>query len=387
MNLKEIPVTFLLCLLYQAAMPQVGLEIKWWNPAANNVSVIEGQAWAKEIKQPYGRLPARAEKTVSQEVWNLSQQSAGLAVRFRTNASQITIRYQVAGPLALPHMPATGVSGIDLYGYDNTGKYLWCAGKYAFKDTVTYSFINLKPAHADPETGIEYRLYLPLYNTVKWLEIGVPSGSSLQPVPARTVQPVVVYGTSIVQGACASRPGMAWTSILSRRVNMPVINLGFSGAGRLDTEVVKLAGEIPARIFLLDCLPNMVGGKAKFTEADIYNRLVTAVSMIRKAQPQTPVVLTDHFGYTDAPVNPVKEAEYKMVNRINHQAFEDMRSKGVRGIYLLPVEALQQDMDTMVDGIHPTDLGMMRYAAAYEVLIKKILTRKAGRSVSKNNFN
>ena len=373
MNRIKAYTVIIFCLMGYAARSQ-DTATRWWNPAADPVRTIEGQAWPEENGQPYSRLPARAQKGVSAEVWNLSQQSAGLMIRFKTTAERIIIRYQITGAQAMPHMPATGASGIDLYAVDATGTLLWCAGKYAFKDTVQYTFSDLKPERAGA-TGTEYRLYLPLYNTVRWLEVGVPSSDSLVPLPVRKKQPIVVYGTSIAQGACASRPGMAWTAILSRRLDMPLINLGFSGTGRLDPAVTKLITELPARVFVLDCLPNLTGGKPPFTETEIYNRLIAAVKQLRTEHAQTPIILTDHFGYTDAPINPIKRALYKTMNKINHQAYSDLVKQGVRSLYLLPIEQLQQDGDTMVDGTHPSDLGMMRYAAAYEALIRKILKR------------
>lgn len=365
---------FLLLFFCQVAQPlfaQNDTVFQWWNPINNSFSAIEGQAWTKELNQPYGRLPERAKKTVSEAVWNLSKNAAGLVVRFKTNATQITVRYAVEGSISFPHMPATGVSGIDLYGVKDDGSYLWCAGKYSFKDTITYKFIDLKPLAGDTITGIEYRLHFPSYNTVKWLEIGTPKGNTFVPMPARDIKPIVVYGTSIVQGACASRPGMAWTAILSRSTNTPLINLGFSGTGRLDEAVINLVNEIDAGIFILDCLPNLTG----FKEDDIYNRIITAVKNIRIAHTKTPIVLTDHFGYTDAEINPVKRASYLKVNEINHKAFADLKHQGVKNISLLSKEKLGQDMNTMVDGTHPTDLGMLRYANAYFKHIRKKLLK------------
>lgn len=347
----------------------------WWNPANSKKPVISGQAWSSEFENTYDRFPARAKQTVSPEVWKLSKQSAGLQIRFKTNAKQITIRYQVTEPLAMSHMPATGVSGIDLYGTDTKGNTLWCAGKYSFKDTIEYKFTDLTPANTDAATGMEYCLYLPLYNAVKWLEIGTPNSSTFIPQAADKTKPIVIYGTSIAQGACASRPGMAWTAILSRRLKQPVINLGFSGAGKLELEVVKLVNEIDARVVILDCLPNLVGGKADFLASEIYTRITNAVKTIRGAHPKTPIILTDHFGYTDAAINTVKRNRYKMVNRVNHQAFADLKAGGIKNLSLLPIEALKQDMDTMVDGIHPTDLGMMRYADAYRFTLTKLLAQ------------
>src|SRR3546814_9962127 len=89
----------------------------------------------------------------------------------------------------MPHMPATGVSGVDLYARENSG-WNWIGGKYRFKDTLTYTFQTIK---ADPDR--EYYLYLPLYNKVKWLEIGVPGDAHLEPLPASNAGSIVLYAT------------------------------------------------------------------------------------------------------------------------------------------------------------------------------------------------
>src|SRR5690606_33829397 len=128
-------------------------------------------------------------------------------------------------------------------------------GKYAFKDTITYTFSGMDAAH--DSDGREFHLYLPLYNRVEWMEIGVPTEHSFAFVPATDEKPIIVYGTSIAQGGCASRAGMAWTSLLERAIHVPVVNLAFSGNGRLEKEVVDLIVEHEARVFVLDCLPNL----------------------------------------------------------------------------------------------------------------------------------
>src|SRR5688572_20437582 len=102
-----------LCMLLSIQVLAQNSQYVWWNPQSAPFPVVEGQAWPKELKNPYDRLPARAEKQVRDVVWNLSNQSAGLMIRFRANTSGIKIRYAVGGKHALPHMPATGVSGVD----------------------------------------------------------------------------------------------------------------------------------------------------------------------------------------------------------------------------------------------------------------------------------
>jgi hypothetical protein len=148
--------------------------LKWWSPTQYKSHVIEGQAWPDEVKSTYDRLPARAEGNVADDVWSLSSHSAGLMIRFRSNTKKIIVRYETKNKdnYAMDHMPATGVSGIDLYAIDSDGKELWCAGTRSFSDTITYRFQGLRANDTYHEKGREYRLYLPLYNQVNSLEIG-----------------------------------------------------------------------------------------------------------------------------------------------------------------------------------------------------------------------
>ena len=103
-------------------------QYKWADPLKQDFHTVRGQAWQDELKDSYARLPQRAEDKVRKPLWDLSRQSAGLSVAFRSNASEIKVRYVVKGGLSMPHMPATGVSGIDLYATDNNGQERWCAG-------------------------------------------------------------------------------------------------------------------------------------------------------------------------------------------------------------------------------------------------------------------
>ncbi|WP_031526811.1 SGNH/GDSL hydrolase family protein [Dyadobacter crusticola] len=373
-----IPAFVCYCFVLQAQ----NLKTSWWNPQSAPFPVIEGQAWpAKELKNPYDRLPAKAEKQVREAVWGLSNQSSGLMLRFRSNSSEITVRYTVGGKHALPHMPATGVSGVDLYAVSSDGASRWCAGKYAFGDTITYTFKGLESNDSYHQKGREYRLFLPLYNNVKWLEIGVPDGAAFVPLPVRPDKPIVVYGTSIAQGACASRPGMAWTAILGRKMDRPLINLAFSGNGRLEKEVVDLVNEIDAHIFILDCLPNLTirpDSKMPITAEQIRERILATVRSIRQKHPGTPIALAEHAGYTDEAINPESKHFYEEVNVILKAAFATLKSEGITEIFLIPKKDFNQDIETTVDGTHQTDLGMMRYAEGYEKHLRSILHEYTG---------
>ena len=336
-----------------------------YDPSKDPAIVMEGQAWPNEVKDFYDRLPSRSEEQVRKPVWDLSKNSAGLQLAFVTDASEIIVKYTVAGSLQMPHMPATGVSGVDLYAQDEKNNWLWAAGKYSFGDTIVYRFNNLSPVKR------KYVLYLPLYNTVKWMQIAVPKENIFTPLPVRKEKPVVVYGTSIAQGACASRPGLAWTNILSRRLGMPVFNLGFSGNGRLEPELLDLLAQIDARVYVLDCLPNLTTGYVSTLE--LKRRIVNAVIQLQSKKPFTPILFTEHDGYSDGAMTPVRYREYAQANEALDAMFDSLKRKGFRNIYLLKKEAINQDIETMVDGTHPNDIGMMRYADAYEKKLKAIL--------------
>lgn len=346
---------------------------KTWIPALDTLQVVEGQAWSKEVKSFYDRLPARAEKTVRNEVWELSQNSAGLSLRFRSNANEIIVKYVVSEELQFPHMPATGVSGVDLYAKNSDGKWLWCAGRFSFGDTIVYRYKGML-SKDEYENPFDYTLYLPLYNSVKWLEINVPDSSLFTPLPARKEKPILVYGTSIAQGGCATRPGLAWTNILGRKLDRPVINLGFSGNGRLEKELIDLITEVDAKLYVLDCLPNL----SPENIGELKKKIVESVKELKSKRPDIPVLLTDHDGYTDEEINPASKEETRILNTVQKQEFDSLATAGTKDIYLLTKNEIGQNIETMVDGTHPNDIGMMRYANAYEKKIRAIIHEPLG---------
>lgn len=340
-------------------------QTRWVNPLTQGEAMVHGRWWHSELKDSYHRLPPRAQQTVRIAVWNLSRQSAGLSLVFHTNAPSIKVRYAVSGGLSMFHMPSTGVSGLDLYATDAEGQLRWCASRFnlSFKDTINYEFKDITYFTGD-DCGYDFELFLPLYNSVKWLEIGVPEDRELHFLPASTEQPIVVYGTSIAQGACASRTGMAWTNIVHRELREPVINLGFSGNGLLEEEVFRLLAEIPAKLFIIDCLPNLSTERTEF----IYDRLIRGVIILREKS-QAPILLVEH-NYANGTSSQQALSWYQNSNAEQRRAYDALVAQGVSGLHLLTHAELAFTQDSMVEGIHPNDLGMRQYADAY---IRKIL--------------
>lgn len=351
-------------------------QYKWENPQNQPTAVVRGQAWQQELKNTYARLPERAKANVRKPVWDLSQQSAGLSIAFRSNAPEIKVRYVVTGGMSMPHMPSTGVSGVDMYATDANGMSRWCRGNYAFGDTVSYTYSGLT-YFTSPDKGYEYELFLPLYNHVSWMEIGVPQEASFRFLPVSQEKPLVVYGTSIAQGACASRPGMAWGNIINRTLGHPVVNLGFSGNGKLEPELFDLLAEIDAQLYIIDCMPNLPGKDASTV---IYDRTLAGIKDLRKKS-KAPILLVEHSGYTNEYSNKDAEESYRVANKELRRAYEDLKVEGIQELYYLTKEEIGLSMDAMVEGVHPSDLGMQQYADSYIKKIKSIL-RQENKSIT-----
>lgn len=326
---------------------------------------LEGREWAGQERLRYfDRFPAAAEKTVPPAVWKLSRDSAGMMVRFKTDASSLHAHYKLSKEtLALPHMPATGVSGLDFYARDEAGRWRWVNVTRPASSELRVEVIKgLAPGLR------EYAVYLPLYNGVESLEIGVPKGARFEGLAPR-VKPVVFYGTSITHGACASRPGMVHTAILGRRLDMPVVNLGFSGNGRMDAGVGEYLVGIDAAAYVIDCLPNM-------GPADVSARTVPLVEQLRAARPQTPVILVEDRRFTNDWITPAKAKFHDDNHAALKTAFEKLQSLGVKNLYYIAGDALYgTDSEGATDASHANDLGFMRQADVFEPVLRKALGR------------
>jgi hypothetical protein len=326
---------------------------------------VEGRGWA-DTEDFFDRLPAKAKGMVRPGVWGLSKNSAGLCVRFASNSDRIAVRWTVISKtLGMDHMPATAVSGVDLY-VKGVGSWRWIAIGRAQAAPTNESVL----AEDIPPGPHEYMLYLPLYNGIKSLEIGIKPGTVLAPAPARPAgrdKPICFYGTSITQGGCASRPGMAYTAIIGRSLDWPVINLGFSGNGPMDAELGVLLAEIDAAAYVLDCLPNM-------TTRMVEERVGPFVKNLRKARPQTPIVLVESVPCQGEAFLPKERQAVADKNAALRKAYERLKSEGVQGLTCVSNRGLTgTDGEGSVDGVHLTDLGFLRFAETLEPVLRQVL--------------
>lgn len=315
----------------------------------------------------YERLPSECETVSRPALWRLGRNSAGLYIRFRSNSTSISVRWTSRYGTKMNHMCDTGIRGLDLYAlYEGD----WRFAGSARPEGMTSDVVVVK--NMDGEYR-EYMLYLSLYDGVTSLEIGVDKGAEIgQPQvdsPASD-RPVVAYGTSILQGGCVSRAGMAHTAVLGRAIDREVINLGFSGNALLDYEIAELMASVPdPALYILDYVPN---ARAEMIDekAERFFRI------IRDAHPDVPVVFVEDPDFTHTVFDSAIREEVKSKNEAQRRLFERLVDMGEKNVYYVRSEGMiGEDGEATVDGIHFTDLGSERYVRHILPVVKKALRR------------
>jgi hypothetical protein len=329
---------------------------------------VEGRGWTN-TESFYDRLPARAEGVVRKPVWVLSRDSAGMCVRFVTDATTIRARWALTEAwLYLPNATAIAKSGLDLYVKTEKGWH-WLAVGIPTEQTNEVTLVkDLIPGKR------EYLLYLPLYNGTKFVELGIPDGCVIEKAPPwgpGERKPMVFYGTSILQGLAASRPGMVHSAILQRRFNWPVINLGFSGNGKMEPEMADLLAELDPSVYVIDCLPNMMADEIKA-------RVEPFVKTLRQAHPTTPIVLVEDRTLQGAFLTQGQMEWYHLKDRAELKAaYNRLEQSGVTNLYYIPGEHLfGDDGEGSTDGSHPNDLGFTRQAEIFAHVLEPLLARQ-----------
>lgn len=331
---------------------------------------IEGRAWNNEPRfRTFDRFPARGEKIVTPGVWGNSRHSAGMAFRFASDSPKFQVHYRLFSKnVAMAHMPATGVSGLDLYAKDDNGDFRWVeVTRPGQQEDTTTLTDGLTPGKR------EYMLYFPLYNGIDTLELGIPEGTTLEPLAPRdtpaggNVKPILMYGTSILHGGCAARPGMPHPAILGRRLHWPVLNFGFSGSARMEAPLAELFAELDPSAYVLDPLPNMDPGIVR-------ERAKTFIEILRAKRPETPIILVEDRTFTNAWIHPGKLSFHAENHKALRETYEALLSEGMEKLWYIPGDTLfGDDHDGAVDGSHATDLGFYRQADIMEPVLREAL--------------
>ena len=317
---------------------------------------LEGKCYS-DTDEFYDRLPKNVTTNVNEGVRSMKHHSTGLQFRFRTDSKKLTFKWIPRNRnLSMDHMPSTGMSGIDVYRLGNDGKW-WYVKTGRIRDAVAGGTLTIgwKPGEA-------CLVNLPLYNGIKSFSLGIDKSAKVEglgPRKSGVNKPVVFYGTSITHGGCASRPGLAFPSIVGRDLDVPIVNLGFSGSGVMEFEMSEHLVAIDASCYVLDCLWNM-------NEKMVKERYEPFIRNLRKKRPNVPIIMAEQCDvYCKGPC-----AKDQFIRTL----YGKLVAEGWKNLVYLPKNDMYiGDHEGTVDGCHPNDWGMMSMAKAFGASVRQAL--------------
>ena len=333
--------------------------MKFFNPQSLKAQgLVEPSS---DSDHPFHRLPQKYKESIRKEVWDLSENSAGVSVLFSSDTVKLSVKWSLKHDLRMNHMTDAGIKGLDLYEKRDQNWYYigTCLPNGKENDQILFEDIERKKR--------EYCLFLPLYDTLIDMRIGLDDDSSIENITFQN-KPLVFYGTSITQGGCASRPGLAHTNIISRELGYECINLGFSGNGHLEKSVGAIMSDIDASLYVVECMYNV--------DKKMINQKTRSLIKAIRANPnskKTPIVFMEQavidIGYINAEfISSVMEKN----EELNRQIQESM-NEGEKDLFIIKHNrAIDEDSEATVDGIHFNDLGFQRYADYFLKNIKEL---------------
>jgi len=322
---------------------------------------------------PYTRLPLNVEDSVKRlnrgALLDRGRNSAGMGIRFSSNSARIGIRYNLTWNFHMAHMADTGIKGTDLYILNDEGIWEYVnTNRPYLKDSVqTKIYADALPT----DRMREYIIYLPLYDGINWMEIGVDSSAVIEkPLlnNPRKEKKVVFYGTSILQGGCATRTGMVATNMIQRDLNVECVNLGFSGEGKMDMFMAQAMATIPDAVaYVLDPIPNC-------TKDMCTNLTYDFVKKLRDERPGIPIIMVEGPMYSYTKYDKFTKNYLAEKNAEWRKNYEKLKADNPDNLFYVTAEGLSgNDNEGTVDGIHFTDMGFRAYANKLIPILKDIV--------------
>jgi lysophospholipase L1-like esterase len=304
----------------------------------------------------YGDMPARVKV--------LSTYSAGLVIAFKTNSKEIYAKWQVK-PRTKPYKNMTVIAsrGLDLYIKKNDQWIFAGAGVPDDSITSTHRIVTNMTGGMK-----ECLLFLPLYDELLQLEIGIQEGTTIAPLKVTWKGKVVIYGSSITQGTSASRPGMAYPAQLTRKMPYEFVNLGFSATGKMEQSVGRMVADVQdVDLFILDCAANP-------SPEEIADRTEPFVKLIRDRHPGVPILMIESVVREGGNFDQKIQQRVSAQNTNFRNAYNHLVERGVQDLYLINGDdLLGHDHEATVDGTHPNDLGFDRMLKVIEPKVREIL--------------
>ena len=338
---------------------------------ATNFRIIN-KGW-ENTSEPYTRLPQAYMDSCRKDQQWLYDHSSGIAVRFASNSKRIAAQWNLKNNFHMQHMAMTGIKGTDLYTLNQQ------TGKWEYVNTARPQEKNFKADSIQSKLYVdnldgemrEYMIYLPLYDGINWLQIGVDSTAELiqpQVDNPRSMGKIIIYGTSIQQGGCASRTGMVPSAMIQRDFNLECVNLATSGQARMDFYIAEAMASIEDAIcYVIDPVPNCTKDRCDTATYDFIN-------ILRTLRPEVPIVMVEGLMYPYTRHDSYHAEYLPQKNECFRCGFDQHVAENPKGMYYMTHEGQTgPDMEGTVDGVHLTDYGFRAYADLLEIVVKEAL--------------
>ena len=104
------------------------------------------------------------------------------------------------------------------------------------------------------------------------------------------------------------------------------------------------------------------------------DRTIPLVQQLRKAHPETPIVLVEDRRFTNDWLLPEKAAFHDDNHTALRRAYTELKVSGVSNLFYIPGDdLLGHDAEGATDASHPNDLGFMRQADVFEPVLREAL--------------
>ena len=306
----------------------------------------------------FRRMPEDIAKNVNEGVFFLHTNTAGGRVCFETDSPKVAINVKMPYIGKMPHFAFTGSIGFDLYECDEEPHYL-----ASFVPEINIENHLHKIVHFESRKTRKIIINFPLYSDVEKMYIAVEKGSALKEFNPYSNKPVVFYGSSITQGACAARPGNSYQAILSRKFGFDYINLGFSGNARAEDAMADYIASLDMSAFVYDYdhnSPSLEHFKST------HKRFL---DIIRKKHPNLPIIMLSRPNQVNM------SGHYSERIKIILDTLNNFKAKGDNNIYFVSGQDILNSYDkdiVLVDGCHPNDFGFYCMAKMLEPIFREI---------------
>lgn len=337
----------------------ISTDIKGKFITADSLSIV---GKAMNTSKLFHRVDTAKYTKMPPQVKSLFTNSSGIAISFSTNSTSIAAKWAVKNGKGYPNMSDVNSMGLDLY-IKKEDEWIYAGSGLPNNLYSEEIIIN----NMDTLTK-ECLLYLPTYDELKSLEIGVDKSSFIVPTKSPFKGKYVIYGSSITQGASASRPGMSYPARMGRATGLNFINLGLSGSGMMESSVIEMLAEIDCNAYIMDCITNP-------SYEEILERAPNAIRYLREKQPKTPIIFIQSIIREKGLFDQKMSLRNKQQNEAIELVFNELiKKEKISNLYLIKENNfLGHDHEGSIDGTHPNDLGFDRMINAVLPEIKSIL--------------